>query len=175
MIWSKSKKSKNRSKIHENYRILFFRPILENIGHFWWTRAILGSKKFFHRFQNRILRKSRIFEYIFGAEFARNMASGHVVVSKNRENPKIEFIPFLGPKSRQESIASLRKMIRALQKGVLTIFWWLLRAVWSKNQLFSGILKVFWRFCMVSIIGQRESGLHGCTRIEKNRNCQKWA
>ena len=91
VIWAKSKKSKNRSKNHENYRILFFRPILENLGHFWWTRAILGSKNFFHRFQNRILRKYRIFEYIFWAEFTQNLASCKVRVSKNRENFKNRF------------------------------------------------------------------------------------
>ena len=49
----------------------------------------MGSKDLFQRFQNRILRKSRIFEYIFGADFTRNMASGHVVGSKNRENLKM--------------------------------------------------------------------------------------
>ena len=85
-----------------------------NLGHFWWTRAILGSKIVFQHFQNRILRKNRFFDFHFGLQNLRNLASRHFFLGKNHENLKIEFIRFIGSESRQESIAELRKMIRTL-------------------------------------------------------------
>ena len=145
------------------------------------ARAFLTFSSLIHvkiRFREFFTAKIRFFHFFYSQNVKKHHFSNRrngVRVSKNHDFSKIEFIHIFQSKSYGESIAKLKKMIGALENGVSSTFWQLFRALWGQKVLFLRIFDVFWRFCKVSIIRQREQALHGCTRIEKNQNRQKWA